>query len=59
MAFGVVALKGTLKTLLIALKKFGHLTVRGFLINAAANAATALMGCTASNTLKKHNMEAQ
>jgi hypothetical protein len=60
MAIGPVALRAFLKTLPIALKKFDHLTVHGFRINAAASAATALMGCIASNTQpRKHNMEAQ
>jgi hypothetical protein len=52
MAYGTVALRASLKTLPIALKKFGYLAVHGFRINAAASAATALMGCIASNTLK-------
>jgi hypothetical protein len=52
MAFGAVALRECLKIQPNVLKKFAQLTVAGFLFNAAASAATALMGCTASNTLK-------
>ena len=53
MAYGAVAPWGRLKTRPAALKKCGHLwPVDGFPFNAAAIAATALMGCTASNTLK-------
>jgi hypothetical protein len=47
---------GNVKTLGIhiptAPKKCGNVKTLGIHINAAAGAATALMGCTASNTLK-------
>jgi hypothetical protein len=50
MAFGAVALWGRLKIQPAASKKCGNVKTLGIHINAAAGAATALMGCIASNT---------